>query len=85
LNLVHVDGTPEAVLAVRQRPDVTILGGQELERGRARVSGYVPTEAFSDIEALGATITVVKDEATLQAQDEQLYALFDEGESPPVA
>lgn len=84
MNLVHIDGTHEALLAVRNMPGVTIVGGGELESGQARVSGYVPTAAFADIEALGATITVVKDEATLEAEDEELYALFDEDDSSPV-
>lgn len=84
MNLVHIDGTHEALLAVRNMPAVTIVGGGELEGGQARISGYVPTAAFADIEALGATITVVKDEAAVEAQDEELYALFDEEEPPPV-
>ena len=85
LNLVHVDGTLEAAIAVRNMPDVTIREGGQLEDGRTRISGYVPTEAFPAIEALGATITVVKDEAALEAQDAELYALLDDGGgTPPV-
>jgi hypothetical protein len=81
LNLVFADLPVDAVAAARALTATEFLGGTALEGGMARLEGYATDEGVSQLQALGATVTIVKSSAQLKAD---LLALFGEPEPPVV-
>jgi hypothetical protein len=84
LNIVRIDGPPEALSAVRLMPQVIVFAGEDLEPGRGRLSAYVESADIPAIEALGTTVNVLVSESEREAQMTELYAQL-EGDEPPVA
>jgi hypothetical protein len=84
LNLVHTDLPDGSIAAARALAGTEFLGGTPLDGGRTRLEGYATDEAVSQLEALGATVTVLKSSAEEGGDFEELLAMIDEPE-PPIA
>jgi hypothetical protein len=84
LNLVHADLPDGEVGAARALLGTEFLGGTSLDGGRTRLEGYATDEAISQLEALGATVEVLKTSAEEGEDFEELLASIDKPEPPIV-
>ena len=84
MNLVHADLPGASVTEARNLPGTEFFAGTPLDGGRTRLEGYASDEAISQLEALGATVEVLKSATDEEADFEQLLASIDKPE-PPIA
>ena len=84
MNLVHADLPDDAVAAARALPSTEFLGGTPLEGGKTRLEGYASDDGISELEALGATVTILKSSTEAESDFQGLLAMIDEPE-PPIA
>ena len=84
MNLVHADLPDDAVAAARALAGTEFLSGTPLEGGKTRLEGYASDEAVSELEAAGATVTILKGSTEEDDDFQQLLAMIDEPE-PPIA
>jgi hypothetical protein len=82
VNLVYIDVPNEVLPAARRIPQTTLLSGEALDDAHTRLSGYAANEAIAELKALGATVTIVKDEAAYQANIDELLRQVRERERP---
>jgi hypothetical protein len=70
VNLVRIEGDPEAALGLRDLADAIIVweSFDQLEDGRTSVAAYVTDRAVTEIEGRGFGVTVVIDEEGLEAR-----------------
>jgi hypothetical protein len=83
VNIVHIAGPEDVLLAARGMPGVTLVGYEELEPGQPGVSGYATSDAIAALEALGATVTVTMDDSAYDAHMTELASLI-EADEPPI-
>jgi hypothetical protein len=84
VNLVYAELPDGQVLAARALAGTEFLGGTPLDGGRTRLDGYASDEAVPELEALGATVTILQNSTEAETQFEELLAMIDEPE-PPIA
>lgn len=84
MNLVYADLPDDAVAAAKALPATEFLGGAPLESGKTRLEGYVTDDGVTELETLGATITILKSSTEEEGEFEELLAMVDEPE-PPIA
>jgi hypothetical protein len=84
VNLVHAELPDDAVAAAKGLAGTEFLGGTPLEGERTRLEGYASDGAISELEALGATMTILKSSAEAESDSQELLAMIDEPE-PPIA
>jgi hypothetical protein len=84
MNLVYVEVPDDQVAAARVLAGTEFLSGTQLEGGRTRLEGYATDAAVPQLEALGATVTVLKSSTEADEDFQELLAMIDEPE-PPIA
>jgi hypothetical protein len=84
LNLVQAELPDDQLAAARTLAGTEFLGGTPLDGGRTRLDGYASDEAVTELEALGATVTILKNSTEAESDFEELLAMIDEPE-PPIA
>ena len=84
MNLVYAELPDDAVAAAKALPETEFLGGTPLEGGKTRLEGYATDGAVSELEALGAEMTILKSSAEAENDSQELLAMIDEPE-PPIA
>jgi hypothetical protein len=84
MNIVYADLPDDQVGAARALAGTEFLSGTELEGGKTRLEGYASDEAVPELEALGATVTILKSSAEVVSDSQELLAMIDEPE-PPIA
>jgi hypothetical protein len=70
VNLVRIEGDPEAALGLRDLADAIVVWSSvdQLEGGRVSVAAYATERAMTEIEGRGFGVTVIVDEESLQAR-----------------
>jgi hypothetical protein len=84
MNHVYAELPDDQVGAARLLDGTEFVGGTALEGGRTRLEGYASDAAVPQLEALGATVTILKTSAEEDENFQQLLAMIDEPE-PPIA
>ncbi|MFL5897125.1 MAG: hypothetical protein ACJ76D_01470 [Solirubrobacterales bacterium] len=84
MNLVHAELPDDAVGAAKALPTTEFLGGTAVEGGKTRLEGYATDEGVPELEALGATVTILKSSTEAESDSQELLAMIDEPE-PPIA
>ncbi|MGN6816542.1 MAG: hypothetical protein ACTHK3_10740 [Solirubrobacterales bacterium] len=84
MSLVYADLPDDAVAAAKALAGTEFLGGTPLEGEKTRLEGYASDAAVSELEALGATMTILKSSAEVESTSQELLAMIDEPE-PPIA
>jgi len=84
LNLVYAELPDDAVAAAKELPGTEFLGGTPAEGAKTRLEGYASDGAIPELEALGATMTILKSSSEAESDSQELLAMIDEPE-PPIA
>ncbi|MGN6274769.1 MAG: hypothetical protein ACTHNP_02415 [Solirubrobacterales bacterium] len=84
MNLIYAELADDQLAAAQALAGTEFLGGTSLDGGKTRLEGYASDEAIPELEALGATVTVLKTSAEEEEGFEELLAMIDEPE-PPIA
>ena len=92
MNLVRIEGDSEAALGLRDLADAILIweSFDQLEDGRVSVAAYATDRALTEIEGRGFGVTVVTDNAELEARLAELRESSgradddDDDEEPPL-
>jgi hypothetical protein len=84
MNLVYADVAEDQLAPARQLAGTEFVCASPLEDGRLRLEGYASDEAVPQLEALGATVTILKGSTEAEEGFQQLLAMIDQPE-PPIA
>jgi hypothetical protein len=84
MNLVHAELADAQVPAARALAGTEFVGGTPVDDGRTRLEGYASDGAVTQLESLGATVTILKNSTEAEGDFEELLAMIDEPE-PPIA
>jgi hypothetical protein len=77
MNLIRIRGSEAVVLGLLDQADLVVVehSGQLLPSGELQVAGYAPDETIAAIEAGGAVVEVIMDNAALKQRIEDLFAI----------
>src|SRR3712207_2588284 len=85
MNMVRIEGAADLVRSLLAEGDPQVIPMASttavLEDGRLRVSAYATAPAITALEAAGATVTVLRDDAEMRAHLSRVFGRFEE---PPV-
>jgi hypothetical protein len=84
MNLIYAELADDQLAAAQALAGTEFLGGTPLDGGKTRLEGYATDEAVPELEALGATVTILKTSTEEDEGFQELLAMIDEPE-PPIA
>jgi hypothetical protein len=79
LNLVFIEGSQETLVGLDDIADLILdlKSAEEGTGGNVRVGAYATDRAIGEIESRGATVTILQDNADLQATLDDLFTLIE--------